>query len=226
MAPSRRRPPPHEKSGREHRATASSSARRGTRARRAALGSELATAQREIETQAAQLRQAARKQSSSKQAAESATAELRQSLQQERERTEAMARNLSPRTVGGRSRLGAAARQPCSPMLHTSGGKAAAAPADGRRDERQSGGDEIDRARQCAARSGRYRCCADRARARSRNGSAQASFMLAETYDPAILSAWGTYGTRGEVTKARELYAKAHAGGIQEAKDRLDALRQ
>ena len=56
-------------------------------------------------------------------------------------------------------------------------------------------------------------------------GSAQASFMLAETYDPAILSAWGTYGTRGEATKAREFYAKAHAGGIQEAKDRFNALR-
>jgi hypothetical protein len=57
-------------------------------------------------------------------------------------------------------------------------------------------------------------------------GSAKASFMLAETYDPGILSAWGTYGTRGEVTKARELYAKAHAGGIQEAKDRVEALNQ
>ena len=58
----------------------------------------------------------------------------------------------------------------------------------------------------------------------SETGSAKASFMLAETYDPAILSAWGTYGTRGEVTKARELYAKAHAGGIPEAKDGFDAL--
>ena len=29
-------------------------------------------------------------------------------------------------------------------------------------------------------------------------GSAQASFMLAETYDPGILSAWGTYGTRAK----------------------------
>ena len=58
------------------------------------------------------------------------------------------------------------------------------------------------------------------------SGNAQASFMLAETYDPVILSAWGTHGTRGEAAKARELYAKAHAGGIQEAKDRLDALRQ
>ena len=58
------------------------------------------------------------------------------------------------------------------------------------------------------------------------SGNAQASFMLAETYDPVILSAWGTYGTRGETAKAREYYAKAHAGGIREAKDRLDALRQ
>ena len=58
----------------------------------------------------------------------------------------------------------------------------------------------------------------------SEMGSATASFMLAETYDPAILTAWGTYGTRGEVAKARELYAKAQAGGIPEAKNRLNAL--
>ena len=57
-------------------------------------------------------------------------------------------------------------------------------------------------------------------------GSAQASFMLAETYDPVILSTWGTYGTRGDATKARALYAKAHAGGIPEAKARFDALGQ
>lgn len=56
-------------------------------------------------------------------------------------------------------------------------------------------------------------------------GSALASFTLAETYDPIILSKWGTYGTRGDAAKARELYAKAHAvGGIQEAKDRSEAL--
>jgi TPR repeat protein len=58
------------------------------------------------------------------------------------------------------------------------------------------------------------------------NGNAQASFMLAETYDPVILSAWGTSGTRGDAAKAREFYAKATVGGIQEAKDRLNALRQ
>ena len=60
----------------------------------------------------------------------------------------------------------------------------------------------------------------------SESGNAKASFMLAETYDPAILSAWGTYGTRGEAAKAREHYAKAHAAGIQEAKGRLDVMQQ
>jgi hypothetical protein len=57
-------------------------------------------------------------------------------------------------------------------------------------------------------------------------GSAQASFTLAETYDPLMLLKWGTYGTRGDAAKARDLYAKAQAGGIKEATERLDALRR
>ena len=57
-------------------------------------------------------------------------------------------------------------------------------------------------------------------------GSAPAMFALAETYDPVILSKWGTFGTQGDVARARDLYAKAFAGGLQEAKDRLNALRQ
>ena len=55
-------------------------------------------------------------------------------------------------------------------------------------------------------------------------GDAQASFTLAETYDPLVLSKWGTYGTRGDAKRARDLYARALAGGIQEAKERSDAL--
>ena len=47
-------------------------------------------------------------------------------------------------------------------------------------------------------------------------GSAPALFALAETYDPTTLAAWGTFGTQGDVTKARELYAKALAGGVLE----------
>jgi tetratricopeptide (TPR) repeat protein len=57
-------------------------------------------------------------------------------------------------------------------------------------------------------------------------GSAPALFALAETYDPATLAAWGTFGTQGDVAKARELYAKAFASGVQEAGDRLNALRE
>ena len=57
-------------------------------------------------------------------------------------------------------------------------------------------------------------------------GNAQALFELAETYDPFSLSAWGTLGTQADAAKAQELYAKALAGGIQRAKDRIDALRK
>ncbi|MDB5580490.1 MAG: hypothetical protein JWR80_5666 [Bradyrhizobium sp.] len=57
-------------------------------------------------------------------------------------------------------------------------------------------------------------------------GDAQASFKLAETYDTAILLAWQTQGTRGDTAKARDLYAKALAGGIQEARSRIEALSQ
>jgi uncharacterized protein YoxC len=52
-------------------------------------------------------------------------------------------------------------------------------------------------------------------------GNARALFALAETFDPVVLSAWGTLGTRGDPARARELYAKALAGGVQEAESRL-----
>ncbi len=57
-------------------------------------------------------------------------------------------------------------------------------------------------------------------------GSAEALFWLAETYDPLLLSARKTVGTQSDIAKARELYGKALAGGISEAKSRLEALRQ
>jgi len=56
-------------------------------------------------------------------------------------------------------------------------------------------------------------------------GSAKAAFALAETYDPIVLDAWRTFGTLGDVARAKQLYAKARAGGVQEAQDRLNALR-
>ena len=52
-------------------------------------------------------------------------------------------------------------------------------------------------------------------------GNAEALFALAETFDPVVLSAWGTRGTQGDAPRAQELYARALAGGVQEAKSRL-----
>lgn len=57
-------------------------------------------------------------------------------------------------------------------------------------------------------------------------GSAAALFALAETFDPAVLSGWGTVGTQGDAVRAGDLYAKALAGGVTAAKDRLATLRR
>jgi TPR repeat protein len=46
-------------------------------------------------------------------------------------------------------------------------------------------------------------------------GSELAAFRLAETYDPKRLSAWGVLGTKPDPGKARQLYERACAAGIQ-----------
>jgi len=56
-------------------------------------------------------------------------------------------------------------------------------------------------------------------------GSVPALFALAETFDPLMLATWRTLGTQADLTRARDLYAKALAGGIETAKDRLSALQ-
>lgn len=50
-------------------------------------------------------------------------------------------------------------------------------------------------------------------------------FVLAETYDPNMLAAWGTRGVTADVARAKALYNKALEGGVPRAKGRLDALR-
>jgi hypothetical protein len=57
-------------------------------------------------------------------------------------------------------------------------------------------------------------------------GNARALFALAETYDPNMLSTWGTVGIQGDVAKARELYGRALAGGVEDANARLKAMAQ
>jgi hypothetical protein len=195
------------------------------RARGIALARDLATAQREIEVKTAQLRQAGEETAQIKRATEGVTAELRQSLQQERDRAEATARNLDSARLPVGARV-ASESVPSSPISKTA--QAVAVVAVTQPTVAVQGNPEVAR---LVARASALLAQGDIGAARTvlqravETGSAQASFMLAETYDPRILSAWGTYGTRGEVTKARELYAKAQAGGIQEAKDRLSALR-
>ncbi len=56
-------------------------------------------------------------------------------------------------------------------------------------------------------------------------GSARAAFMLAETYDARVLQSWRARGISGDPTKARELYERAQAGGIEDAKERIEALK-
>jgi hypothetical protein len=56
-------------------------------------------------------------------------------------------------------------------------------------------------------------------------GSARAAFMLAETYDTGVLKSWRARGIPGDSAKARELYQRAQAGGIEDAKERIKTLK-
>jgi hypothetical protein len=49
--------------------------------------------------------------------------------------------------------------------------------------------------------------------------------MLAETYDARVLQSWRARGISGDVTKARELYQRAQVGGVEDAKERIEALK-
>jgi hypothetical protein len=194
------------------------------RDRAEALAGELAKAKRDLETQVALASKAgdeAAKLKQLKEGAESATAELRQSLQKERERIETLAPSReSTQPTTGAARIDASNNQIAKvPQQAAATEQPTTAEAQGSPEAARL----LARASALISQGniGAARIVLERA---VETGSAQASFMLAETYDPLVLSTWKTYGTRGDVTKARELYAKALAGGIQEAKDRSVAL--
>jgi hypothetical protein len=197
------------------------------RARGAALASELAMARREIETNVALLNKARDDAAQFKQTAESKTAEL----PQERDRAEAlsrevaMARESARRSMNGRGTLERAANNQIAQVTQAVEAAAPERPAAAEAQGNPEATRLIARARALLGQGNiaAARIVLERA---AEMGSAQASFTLAESYDPVILSTWGTHGTRGDATTARELYTKAHAGGIQEAKDRFNALRQ
>jgi hypothetical protein len=184
-----------------------------------ALAKDLATARREIDAHAKLSAKAADEATQMKQVA----TELRQSLQRERDRAEALARDIefARRATDRRTALEPAANGQVT-RVETAAAEqpATAAP--------QGGLDVIRLLARASTLLGQGSIGAARAvlERAAEAGSARASFALAETYDPLVLSRWGTYGTRGDATKARELYAKAHVGGIAEAKDRINALRQ
>ncbi len=56
-------------------------------------------------------------------------------------------------------------------------------------------------------------------------GSAPAAFLMAETYDWRMLRAIKAYRVRGDVEKAREFYGLAAVAGIEQARERLEALK-
>jgi DNA-binding ferritin-like protein (Dps family) len=187
-----------------------------------ALAQTLARARREIDMYAALAIKASDDAARIK-AAEATTAELRESLQEERDKAKALAQGLvSTRQVAAQRN----APEPTTvaqvkQVVETAAvEQPAAEPRDGPAVARL-----LARASALLNNGniGAARIVLEHATAA---GSARASFALAETYDPLVLATWGTYGTRGDPTRARELYAKAHAGGIKNAKERLNALQQ
>ena len=56
-------------------------------------------------------------------------------------------------------------------------------------------------------------------------GSANAAFLMAQTYDWRILRSLREYGVRGDAAMAREFYQLAAAAGIEEAQERVEALQ-
>lgn len=184
------------------------------RAHAAALASELTEARREIEARNIQLRDANDAIAQQKQAASREIAELRQALRQQGSGTEAQALAEDVSTAPATERL-------VPPTTQNGRTTVAEGPVAARQSEAETR--LIPRARALLDQGdiGAARIVLELA---AEKDVPQASFMLAETYDPAVLSALGTYGTRSEVARARELYAKAQKGGIRGAQERLDAL--
>jgi hypothetical protein len=59
----------------------------------------------------------------------------------------------------------------------------------------------------------------------SEKGSARAAFVMAETYDWRMLRSIQAHGFRGDTEKAQELYELAAVAGIENARERLEALK-
>jgi len=206
------------------------------------LEQNLASTKRELETQTAMATKAKEEASRLKQVAESGVAELKQTLRPEHERAEA--RNSSQQQEDPREFAPERSKKDAQPVAANAGSQGNAPMAgatrpveadqitvgEARSEARPHVEDTVEveklvaRARVLLGQGdvGSARIVLERA---AEGGSAQANFALAETYDPLVLVKWGTFGTRGDAMKARELYTRAEAGGNKEAKQRRDTLR-
>ncbi|HLZ02534.1 MAG TPA: hypothetical protein VKR55_10345 [Bradyrhizobium sp.] len=194
------------------------------------LEQDLAAARQDVETQTALAAKARDEAARLWQASEGGSAELRQSLQQERERTAQLERNLvlARRQAPAPSIIAADqinAQQAVEAAKPIAAEQAAVSSTQPKAEDTAETTRLVAYARVLLSRGdiGSARIVLQRA---AEMGSAQASFALAETYDPLILSKWRTYGTRGDAKRALDLYARALAGGIKEAKERSDALHR
>jgi len=178
------------------------------------LARDLAAARRETEAQGAALKEAGDRTAETEQ-----LTALREALRQSETQREALVRELrSQRAVpsaktqleGDKPVAGREAPAAIAPAPET------AADAEARR--------LLGRARQLVDQ-GNISAARSILEHAAEAGNAQALFALAETYDPHLLTAWGTIGMKGDVAKARELYAKALASGLQEADARLKTLQ-
>jgi hypothetical protein len=195
------------------------------------LEQDLVTARRDLDTQAALAAKASEEIARTRQAAERESASLRSSLQQERARGDQLERDLAlaKRVAPNAVTVGSTARDKPAENARSVADRSAVA---GVRSDAEPNSRKDALAVALLARAsallrrgdiGAARIVLERA---VEMGSVQASFSLAETYDPLILARWGTLGTRGDAGIAKELYAKAEAAGIKEAKARIEALRR
>ncbi|HEY0569430.1 MAG TPA: hypothetical protein VGD13_15075 [Xanthobacteraceae bacterium] len=193
------------------------------RQRAVALAGELAAARSELDNRVALSNKQDDEALQLRNVAEARATEL----QRERERTAALARDLDSmqRVLNGKIAPERVANSPAGQMYAIAEPAAREQPAVAEPQVNPEAARLIARAGTLLSQGniGAARIVLERA---GEMGSAEASFALAETYDPLVLAGWGTYGTQGDATKAREFYAKAMLGGIREAKDRLNVLRQ
>jgi DNA repair exonuclease SbcCD ATPase subunit len=207
------------------------------RERSAALTHELAAARREIQVHTERAAAAAGDSAVAAQAAKAAAMRQRQALEEERRRADALAGELA----AARQAITATAGAADPPRVQITHVETEVTPAHAT----NNGTGLLDRPVSLEAqvsveakkslttlltRANLFLSQGDISSARVvleraiEMGSAEAGFRLAETYDPRVLASWRTLGTRGDPARARELYARAYAEGIQQAKDRMNAL--